>query len=623
MEYRKEIDGLRALAVVPVVFAHAGLPLAKGGYIGVDVFFVISGYLITTIILSEIESGKFSIVNFYERRARRILPVLFAVILVCIPFAVIFMVPNQLVSFSKSVTSATVFFSNFLFWSESGYFAEASKYKPLLHTWSLSIEEQYYLLFPAFLMVFSKFGNSKIILLIFVFTVCSFSAVFFEEYLTEKPGIFAYFMTFTRIWVLFTGSLIAFYLYKKEKIIPTTYSNVLSAIGVLLIIYAVVSFNESTPYPSLYSLFPVLGTSLIILFCQKQTIIGKILSWKYFVGIGLISYSLYMWHYPVLVFFRLSSEELLDSHKYEIILLIFLISILSYFYIEKPFRDKKRISKNGLLLRIGIVFSAVMFFSVCGVMSNGFINLYPKEDRYLFEIKYKEQGEYVNYHRNRLLYKPFSDNDKRKKMFLIGDSYVGDFINMGYESKFLNNYQVSTHVINNKCGIYLGNADIANYHGKHIESICNKRRFNKESYLFIRSADIIVLCAYWREWTAKHLLETIENLKLRKDQKLLVIGSKNFGTIRPKEYVGLSSREKQQIRYKIPKRDRETNKTLRKSIKVDDFLDIQRLVCNNDEICHIFTPSNKLISYDGGHITKEGAIYIGNILSKHHIIKDL
>ena len=156
MEYRREIDGLRAIAVLPVIFFHAGFKTFEGGFVGVDVFFVISGYLITTIILSDMNDGKFSIVTFYERRARRILPALFFVMLCCLPFAYFWLLPEHLKDFSQSLAAVSVFSSNILFWKESGYFGVASELKPLLHTWSLAVEEQYYVLFPLFLMALSK-----------------------------------------------------------------------------------------------------------------------------------------------------------------------------------------------------------------------------------------------------------------------------------------------------------------------------------------------------------------------------------------------------------------------------------------------------------------------------------
>ena len=166
MKYRREIDGLRALAVVPVILFHAGFETFSGGFVGVDVFFVISGYLITTIILSELEQGKFSIGNFYERRTRRVIPMLFLVMLCCIPFAWFWLLPGDMIDFSQSLVAVSFFVSNILFWRESGYFDTAAELKPLLHTWSLAVEEQFYIIFPLFLIMFWRLGKRNIFILL-------------------------------------------------------------------------------------------------------------------------------------------------------------------------------------------------------------------------------------------------------------------------------------------------------------------------------------------------------------------------------------------------------------------------------------------------------------------------
>lgn len=214
MEYRREIDGLRALAVLPVILFHAGFKTFSGGFIGVDVFFVISGYLITTIILAELEQGKFSIVNFYERRARRILPALFLVMLVCIPFAWIWLLPSDMKGFSHSLIAVAVFASNILFWSESGYFDTATELKPLLHTWSLAVEEQYYVLFPLFLMLLWKLGKRCILVILGVVFAGSFAVAEWKSY--AEPAA-AFYLLPARAWELLIGAFAAFYLSKDNR----------------------------------------------------------------------------------------------------------------------------------------------------------------------------------------------------------------------------------------------------------------------------------------------------------------------------------------------------------------------------------------------------------------------
>jgi peptidoglycan/LPS O-acetylase OafA/YrhL len=237
MDYRKEIDGLRALAVLPVILFHAGFETFSGGFVGVDVFFVISGYLITTIILEELEQGKFSIVNFYERRARRILPALFLVMFVCVPFAWFWLLPSDMKDFSQSLVAVSVFASNILFWRESGYFDTAAELKPLLHTWSLAVEEQYYVIFPLFLMLCWKLGKRWILVLLGFIFLTSFAVAQWAAY--AKPAA-AFYLLPTRGWELLTGAFAAFYFSQANR---REFCKGLSEfggwLGVALILYAV------------------------------------------------------------------------------------------------------------------------------------------------------------------------------------------------------------------------------------------------------------------------------------------------------------------------------------------------------------------------------------------------
>ena len=214
MKYRPEIDGLRAVAVLPVILFHAGFELFSGGFIGVDIFFVVSGYLITTIIISEMDDGSFSIVNFYERRARRILPALFFVMAACLPPALFWMVASDLKSFGQSLFAVSTFSSNILFWSESGYFDTAAELKPLLHTWSLAVEEQYYIIFPIFLMLTWRFGIRWILVVLSLVFILSLGVAHWGAVYAAHPKILSgtFFLLPTRGWELLVGVFAAFYL---------------------------------------------------------------------------------------------------------------------------------------------------------------------------------------------------------------------------------------------------------------------------------------------------------------------------------------------------------------------------------------------------------------------------
>ena len=268
MKYRPEIDGLRALAVVPVILFHAGFSLFSGGFVGVDVFFVISGYLITAILIDDIENKQFSIINFYERRARRILPALFLVMLVCMPFAWMWMLPTQMKDFSQSLVAVSLFASNILFWLESGYFEPYSDEKPLLHTWSIAVEEQFYILFPIFLILAWRFGKNRVFWMIVIMAAMS---LLISEWGWRKSPKANFYLAPTRAWELFAGSIAAFVVQRRgvEK------NNVLSLIGLVAIVFSIFVFDENTPFPSVYGLVPVLGAMLFVLYAHSETLAAK------------------------------------------------------------------------------------------------------------------------------------------------------------------------------------------------------------------------------------------------------------------------------------------------------------------------------------------------------------
>ena len=214
MHYRQEIDGLRAVAVIPVVLFHAGFEIFSGGYVGVDVFFVISGYLITSILIRELEQGEFSLVRFYERRARRILPALFFMMLVCIPFAWAWMTPSQIEDFGRSLVAVSLFASNILFWRKIDYFAPAAEENPLLHTWSLAVEEQYYMFFPLFLLLAWRFGRTRVFYMIAAIAAAS---LLFANGAGATMPVANFYLAPTRAWELLAGSLCAFIHFGRSR----------------------------------------------------------------------------------------------------------------------------------------------------------------------------------------------------------------------------------------------------------------------------------------------------------------------------------------------------------------------------------------------------------------------
>lgn len=361
MIYRKEIDGLRALAVLPVIFYHAGFVWFPGGYAGVDVFFVISGYLITSIILEELEAGRFTLAGFYERRARRILPALFFILLACLPFAWLWLLPDELADFGQSVMAVAGFVSNILFWLQTDYFGPTAEQIPLLHTWSLAVEEQYYLIFPLFMLLAWKLGKRWLVGIVALVALLSLG---WSEWLWRQSVEANFYLIPSRAWELMFGALTAFYL-RKNAPGQGMAAQFASLAGLALLAYAVLFFNEGIPFPSLYALAPVLGTTLLILFATPATWVGQLLACRMLVGIGLISYSAYLWHQPIFVFARMQAlEEPGMELMAGLSALALLLAWFSWRWVEKPFRDRRRFTRHQIFT--GAVIGSLLFMAIGG-----------------------------------------------------------------------------------------------------------------------------------------------------------------------------------------------------------------------------------------------------------------
>ena len=489
--YRPEIDGLRALAVLPVIFFHAGIEVFNGGYVGVDIFFVISGYLITTVILKDIEREKFSIIHFYQRRAKRILPALITTITLSLPIAVILLPPSDLENFSKSIISSLTFWSNFQFLSETGYFATPGEYKPLLHTWSLSIEEQFYILYPLFFVVFFTRNKKNFYLLILIILFLSlffaqwsgnlnFQYPFIDEdlLLYSKSFLTEFMMPFGRIWELALGAVCAFLINSKndyfeakdEKIFLF---NIFSSLGIFLIFFSFFYLSKNFPYPSFYTLIPTFGTALLILFSQENTFVKKLLSYKVLVFVGLISYSAYLFHYPIFSFIKYTSTNINNYIYIYIIPVVLFFSFLNWKFVEQPFR-KKNSSFKKFILFISISYLFLISIAVY-IYTNDGLNkreafILPKniEKSFVFSENGRKCFD-VNY---------IHKKENHKEICKIGnlDNEKIDFVVFG-DSHIVNFYPLINELAKkyNKSGLFIG------YSGcPPILNVYNLRRDQKE-----------------------------------------------------------------------------------------------------------------------------------------------
>ena len=372
--YRPDIDRLRAISVLAVMLYHAEFQVFSGGFIGVDVFFVISGYLITQMVLGDFEKGSFSLSHFYERRVRRILPALLVMLAATVPLAYVFLSADPLADYSAALLGATWFSSNFVFWSEAGYFDRASEFKPLLHTWSLGVEEQFYLFFPAFFWVLYKFkwlipGLSAVVVISFLMA----------QFGLSRDAEWPFYMLVSRAWELGLGAMLAVVL-AHSRLSDVRVTGLLAELlvlsGLLAVIVPVLMFSELTATPGPLLLVPTLGACLLIWLTPATSYVRRLLSLKWLVGLGLISYSLYLWHQPVLVFGRIIIGEAL-GFEWRIAMLLgtFPLAILSWRYIERPFRNPGQIVTRHLIF---LVCAMMMITTVSAVMLHHFASTHEK-----------------------------------------------------------------------------------------------------------------------------------------------------------------------------------------------------------------------------------------------------
>ena len=380
LDYRPDIDGLRAIAVLSVLFYHGGIKLFPGGFVGVDVFFVISGYLITSIIIREIKAGEFTLINFYERRIRRIYPALFTVVAFTLLVSALLFDAMDYANIGKSAISVTFFLSNVLFWTESGYFEAPSILKPLLHAWSLSVEEQFYILFPILMALIARFFKSRFGLTLALIATASLAL---SVYGINHDASAAFYLMQFRAWELLIGSLLALSALPSQ--IGITLRNILSATGIIMILASVALYNHETPFPGMAALLPVMGSALIIYSGKGGTsLVGNVLSLRPIVFIGQISYSLNLWHWPLLLFgkyYLIREPTAMDLSIW--LLVTFTISTLAWKYVENPFRVKTFLIKPRIFVFAGSVMALSLITSAAIYLHDGFPLRFSPEQEFL------------------------------------------------------------------------------------------------------------------------------------------------------------------------------------------------------------------------------------------------
>lgn len=337
-QYRADIDGLRAVAVAFVVLYHAGYEWASGGYIGVDVFFVISGYLITGILIKQLSKGSFSLSEFYKRRIARIIPALSVVIVTSFFVGYHLLLPEDLIKFSEEVKASSLFYANIHFMGKSGYFDSPEESNHLLHMWSLAVEEQFYIFVPIALLLLWRIHRPLVPWIVFAALLASFA--YAELFLLAGQDKQAFFNPLSRSWELLAGSALALLHFKRSPYHSLLFSNFLSLFGLLFLLYAFATYSDTTRFPGAYSLLPVIGTVLLIHTAGKgSNIVGEALAWKPVRGLGLISYSLYLWHWPIFSFYKYYNIEQINELERAVLIITSIVAAyMTWAFVENRAR---------------------------------------------------------------------------------------------------------------------------------------------------------------------------------------------------------------------------------------------------------------------------------------------
>jgi peptidoglycan/LPS O-acetylase OafA/YrhL len=497
LNYRPEIDGLRALAVVAVVLYHAKFSIFEfnffsGGFLGVDIFFVISGYLITSIIIKEINiNKKFCFINFYERRIRRIVPAFFFIIIFISPLAWLILLPFDYINYAKSNISGVFFYSNYFFWKDQLVYASNSALlKPLLHTWSLSIEEQFYILFPLIFIFCWKYLRKYLLIILILGLVIS---LIFSDFISYQFPTFNFYNLLSRGWELLAGVLVAFIQFKNYKILKEFYLPYISLCAFLIIIISLFYFDSSIRNPSLLTFIPVISTSILIYSLSHQSLVKSILSQNLFVKLGLISYSLYLWHFPLFAFARIAN--LFDRHWSIKIIIIFIsifLSLLTYHYIEKPFRDKNKVHRKKIIYFFIFFLIFISFISYFIIREKGFGNRLPKNikenpfERPWFQLK-DSNGKCMDRFEK---YCEFN-KDKKKTIYLVGDSHMGSLANTINEKIVKDKFNFKV-IVNGGC-FYTPNLDKVGSQDEFPDRQCNINFHEFVRQKLLTSKDSIVI----------------------------------------------------------------------------------------------------------------------------------
>lgn len=643
LQYRADIDGLRAVAILSVVLFHIDKNILPGGYIGVDVFFVISGFLITSIILKDLNAGTFSLSHFWERRVRRILPALITVIIACLVAGWFYLLPLDYENLGKQAFAQTIFSSNILFYLQSGYFDSANETKPLLHTWSLAVEEQFYIFFPFFMFLAWKFCQKHIQFLIAAIFIISLS---FSVYMTGRHPSFAFYMLPTRAWELLIGAFLAFGFMRPQN---HAASSIAGLSGIAMIAASCFLYTEKTPFPGIAAALPCFGAALVIWSGgHAGGVAQRILSCKPMVFIGKVSYSWYLWHWPVIVFYKYFSFDPLSAYEQAALFAIsFVLGILSWKFIETPFRKR---STQKSLKTMSVACAILAGMATCALVIYGAKGYSSRFNQNV--LTYADAANDKNEHQDECnrpsleliksggLCTTNADAELRPQFILWGDSHADAIAPAFYalsEREGLNGY-IAT---------YDGCPPLLNIQQKNRDDDFYCDGFNKAvlSQIENRKIKYVFLAGSWTNWLNNERLylntydgnkknnaphgannmalesfyQTIKDLSVI-GVKVYVIHTVPTAKFDPPRRLavyamkGAHENTKPYIDRASYKHARAAEEFLKSQIQDGNvaFIDPANILCNEDR-CAVES-AGKSLYYNGGHISRYGALYLSDVL---------
>jgi peptidoglycan/LPS O-acetylase OafA/YrhL len=609
MKYRSDIDGLRAVAVLAVVSFHLSLPwLADGGYVGVDIFFVISGFLITGIIFEAFSSGAYSIIDFYRRRIRRIFPALFVVYLFVILASFLVLFPNETESIGKSIFSSVFFVSNIFFSQSTNYFDTATKINPVLHTWSLSVEEQFYVLFPLFLFAISSFSLQTKKIIILALLVCLF--ILSVWWLHVSP-INAFYLVQFRAWELLLGSALAIGIFPQTK--NRVWSEIIGIAGLTAIFISVFYYDEATPFPGLTAALPCCGAAAIIYAggCY-QGFVSRILGFEPIRRIGQISYSMYLWHWPLIVFYSYLFPYR-GIVKLGLLALIFLVSFVSWRFIEQPFRQpssKLTQSKTFSLALAAMAFISIVSYNLAAL--GNMLNSTPPLAQHLIEALNYDSSKpnrlgacfltntntYVDFKKDPCLN---ISNDKRN-VLIIGDSHAAHLY-PGYMQAFpdINFLQATASgckpTLNSKGALRC--LDLLNY--------------IQNSFLPAHHLDTIIMSSQWKKSDILPAVALAEHLRKYADHVVISGPIVEYRQALPRVVARATVANVNADQFAsdyLFSDQKETDKEFSVTKLPDGVIYVSPYSALCKPLCRTMVDDQTPMQFDYGHLTSKGSVYV-------------